>query len=251
MDKNLRLFSSTLHKAVWRTSIDYFPLEYSTANIKDPELLQSCQEFYHYIIDGLEDVLEHPEEYRDIPEKYLIIFCGILTFHHYMLERFLEKACIKEKDHLVIDNVEYDNLLCWVKKKICNRELKLDCLMKTLGRKGIRITRDENQTVIRNDRYPHMFYSAALLKQVAVNYYNRTKRTPEQFKLLDFVSIGNERRKLILEDVIAPLYDDEKEYVYRFVDETKKKVRLTCSCRLWYYRTSKFKYKGKVLFLAN
>ena len=55
MDRNLREFTSPLQKNVWRTSIEYFPPEYSTSEIEDSELVQSCYELYHYVTDGLDD----------------------------------------------------------------------------------------------------------------------------------------------------------------------------------------------------
>ena len=121
-------------------------------------------------------------------------------------------------------------------------------LLKSLDRKGMHIERGDKQSRITNSRYPNMFYASALLEETAANYYKRTKRSPQQFRQLDFLSIGNDKRRITLEDVVAPMYDNEKEYVYKFICELKKKVRLSQSCKIWYYRTAKFRYKSKPLF---
>lgn len=252
MNRNLREFSSPLQKAVWRSYIDIYPLEYSISQIEDHELRQSCHELYDYTMEGMIDFAEHPEAYDFIPPDRLNRY-EIYAFHHTFMETILSIACVKEKNGIRIDNVEYDSAIARMERKLKNskildRTFTMTDLLKTLDRRGICMNRDEIQISITNSRYPQLFYAAALLEDTASAYYRRTKRSPQQYRLLDFLSLGNDKRKFTLEDITAPMYDDEKELLYRFLGELRKKIRLGQSCRVWYYRSADFSYKRKPLF---
>ena len=252
MDKNLREFTSPLQKTVWRSFIVIFHPAYSTAQVEDGEYKQSCMELYTYTTDGMIDFAEHPEAYDYIPSERLICY-EVYGFHHTFIETLLSYACIREKDCILIDNSVYDSILerfenKLKKNKILDRSFTVKELLKTLDRRGICIERGETQVSITNSRYPNMFYAASLLEETAAAYYQRTKRTPQQYRLLDFLSVGNDKRKFTFDDIIAPMYDDEKELLHRFIGEVKKKIKLSQSCRIWYFRSADFSYKRKSLF---
>lgn len=73
------------------------------------------------------------------------------------------------------------------------------------------IERNETETIIRNNKYPQMFLAADLLFQADLKYYNRTKRTPQFFSLLDFREIYEDKRKWDVEDIICGLPDNQKK----------------------------------------
>lgn len=255
MNKNLREFSTPLQKNVWRSYIDIFHPEYSTSQMEDEELKQSCHELYAYTTEGMADIVDCTEAYDYIPPEHLTRY-EVYCFHHVFLENLLSHASVKEKNYILIDNDVYDNMLDSMgrklkKSKILDRSFTMKELLKSLDRKGMYIDRGEKQSRITNSRYPDMFYAAALLEETASAYYQRTKRTPQQYRLLDFLSIGNDKRKFTLEDIIAPMYDDEKELLYRFISELKKNIRLSQSCKIWYYRAADFTYKRKPLFYIS
>lgn len=250
--KNLREFDSPLQKTVWRSFIEIFPPEYSTSQMTDATLKQSCRELYAYTTEGMIDIAEHPEAYQFIPYERLGRY-EVYCFHHIFIEALLSQPCQKEKNGILIDNAEYDSVLLQIERKlkkikVLDRTFPLNELMKILDCRGIFIKRGETETRIANSRYPNLFYAAALLEETAAAYYRRTKRTPQQYRLLDFLSIGNDKRRFTLEDIVAPMYDDEKASLYQFMGELKKKIRLGQSYKIWYYRAADFSYKRKPLF---
>lgn len=252
IQKNLREFSSPLQKTVWRSYIDIYPLEYSTSRIEDDKLRQSCRELYNYTTEGMIDFAEHPEAYSFIPQDRLSRY-EVFAFHHTYMETALSLACIKEENGIGIENEIYNSMLIRMERKLKNnkildRSFAMTDLLKTLDNRGICIEQSGTQTYITNTKYQNLFYAAALLEETASAYYQRTKRSPQQYRLLDFLSLGNDKRKFTLEDITAPMYDDEKELLYRFIGELRKKIRLGQSCRVWYYRTADFSYRRKPLF---
>ncbi len=250
--KNLREFATPLQKIVWRSFIEIFPLEYSTSQMEEGELKQSCRELYAYTTEGMIDIAEHPEAYGFIPDDRLSRY-EVYCFHPVFLKNLLSHPCEKEKNSILIDNIEYDSVLAQIERKlkkikVLDRTFPLRELLKILDYRGICIKRGETQTRITNSRYPNLFYAAALLEETASAYYQWKKRTPQQYRLLDFLSIGNEKRRFTLEDIIAPMYDDEKARLCQFIGELKKKIRLGQSYKIWYYRAADFSYKKKSLF---
>jgi len=190
------------------------------------------------------DFAENPEVYNYIPQDRLSRY-EVFAFHHTYMETALSLACIKEENGIGIENEIYNSMLIRMERKLKNnkildRSFTMTDLLKTLNNRGICMEQIGIQTYITNSKYPNLFSAAALLEETASAYYQRTKRSPQQYRLLDFLSLGNDKRKFTLEDITAPMYDDEKELLYRFIGELRKKIRLSQSCRIWYFRAADF-----------
>lgn len=264
MDKNTKKFKNPLHNSLWHVYISKFPLERTTVWIKDGLLLESCRQLYHYVTDAYDDILENSQEYGIIPDE-CENWSEKTDFHINILINplrrsygsFLDIAFIRESDHLRIHTQNYDKLLKDVKNKKYNKtkifteDDIFEKLLKTLSRRGMIIERNETETIIRNNKYPQMFLAADLLFQADLKYYNRTKRTPQFFTLMDFREIHEDKRKWDVEDIICGLPDDQKEFVYKFIEYVAQKVRIGKSCEIWYYRIAEFTYKRKLLFIIR
>lgn len=264
MDKNIQEFKNPLHQSLWRAYINKFPLERTTAWIDDELLLESCRQLYHYVMDAYDDILENPQEYGIMPEEWGN-WGEKINFHINILINplrrsygsFLDIAAIRQNEYLIMNTQDYDKLLKDVKNKKYNK-IKIftedgifEKLFNTLSQRGIIIEHNETETIIRNNKYPQMFLAADLLFQADLKYYNRTKRSPQFFSLMDFREIYEDKRKWDVEDIICGLSDDQKGYVYKFIDYISQKVRLRKSCEIWYYRTAEFTYKKKMLFIIR
>ncbi len=264
-------FQSPLHRTMWNIRANLFDLERTTAWITDEALAESCRQLYHYVTDAYDDILENPQDYGLVPDGDSTDFATDkqlgekVKFHLNILYNplrrrygsFLDLAVDRKRDCLVLRTLDYDNLLKNIKNKKYNsvkvftQDGVFEKLLGTLSRRGFIIERHETETIIRNQKYPQMFLAADLLFQADLKYYNRAKRTPQFFNLLDFREIQETKRKWDVEDIIGGLYDDQKKNVYSFIDYVSQKIKFGKSCKIWYYRTAEFTYKGRELWLMR
>jgi hypothetical protein len=226
MDKNIHEFNSPLHRRLYYQSAALIPIEKSTEWIKDKELKESCYQFYNYISNAFDDILEHPaENYIDpfdpaFDDIYHIdsAIIGNIIFHKSIIGIFLMAAYDAKDDCIEIENNDYDKLIKNTRSKynkhVKNCGLKLNYtfndLLLNLSRRGILITRTENQTIISNTIYPKMFLSAKLLYDACEVFNKKMKRGSQWFINLDFRAIENALRKVELDDIFSPLTPHEK-----------------------------------------
>lgn len=260
LDKNTAAFSSPLHQTLWRAYIEYMSFERSTQGITDEKLLASIRDFYGYIQDGLNDMLACPGAYGIDPEERAT-FCGKSDFHRIIVEQWFTIALAWDADSLTMASPDYEKLMKNLKGKLKQSinftdSFTFDDLINTLKRHGMVIVQNEAETVVTNTVYPRMFQSAGLLHQAAVRYYDKNKRSPQCFRMLDFRSLAP-KRKIELEDVIDPLSDEQKKYLAALIAYVSAKVTLKVKAELWYYRAASFcinnvtNYKKRYLFLVT
>ena len=213
MEKNIVEFESPLHRRLYYLSAALIPFEVSTAWIKDEELLESCRQFYNYVNDAYDDILEYPiENYIDPFDPALDntdngnLIADSLEFHRSILDTFIKAAYIIENDSVMCKKTEYDKLiknrknifLTNVRGSKFKIPFKFDDLMINLSRRGIVIKYFADDIVITNEKYPQMFLALKkMYEAVGLN--------------TDFRFIENPSRKRELEDIFYPLMPHEEK----------------------------------------
>lgn len=263
MEKNIVKFDSPLHRRLWYQSANLIPIEKSTALINDKALLNSCYQFYHYVNDAFDDILENPKENYFDPFDAAFdninngnVIAANLTFHKSIIEKFLCVAFITENDLIAILNTDYDKLIRNMKNtysiNVRDGNFKLSYtfndLLANLRRRGIVITRTEDQTIITNEKYPQMFLSARLLNDASKVFNQKTRRGPQWFMNLDFRAIDNPLRKAEPDDLFDPLMPKEKELVDELLNIASQKKLRKNYWNLMGVRTIEFTYNKSHLF---
>jgi len=232
------------------------PIEMTTEWIKDERLLESCRQFYSYVTETYDDILEDPHEYEIMPD-YPNENIERIDFHVNLIEKSVDIAAAADYERLVVKTADYDKFMKtrktgdmqFNKIRVYGDALLFKKLLGALQRRGMAVQRNETETIITHGRYPQMFLAAHLLHQAELKYHGRVNRTPQFLNMLDFREIQADKRKAEIEDVIYGMYDGQKKLIYKFIGYVSQKVKLGKSCfKLWYYKSVDFTYDKKLLF---
>lgn len=243
------------------------PLEISTAWITDDEeLLESCRQLYHYVVDGYDDILNNPEEnfvdpldpvFDTRPGNRDMVWDSMRfhrDFHRDFLIALFRYAFLIEIDAIVVKNEDYKKFLLKRKLKFPKEKdikerfiipFSFQDLMTTLSRRGIVIMQLEHETIIKNAKYPQMFLAFERLFQAVEAFHAKTRRTSQWFLNMDFRAIENPFRKPELDDLFYSLTLDEREVLDKlnsFAEQKKLKCKHRNMCGI---RDTSFRFHDK------
>ena len=167
-------FSSDYQRTIWQYGTHIVPLDVSLADVEDEETCEGCRQIYDCIIEILEDMYNHPEEYTEIPRLYA---AGFLSW-------------------IVIGS-----------KPMKRHSNEFSHFLQKIPRFGFEY--DEDLAAWSNERYPllfeylpHLISLAKERKQNLGGYYERC-----DFRLFA------KRIILTLDDLLRPLSDVERTFI--------------------------------------
>jgi hypothetical protein len=254
-DKNQKEFLSETHKAIWDAGTHIIPIEVTIPHeINDklpPYLIESCFQFYKYILHLLSDIYENPDVYEPFQFQDRRI-----SIQYKFIVPFADFGLVGEagEDFLIINRSVFDKLfLKQIKSKTYQKDSKtiisLEQRIRILERTGLKISYKGNDAILKNILFPNIFYAIREMAQVSSDEKGSGDNS---FTYCDFRKLCKDYKYDKFENALVFLNDEDKS-IARELDSIAKKYKLTRSIKSGYcpgYEVI-YKYKNAVVMDFN
>jgi len=194
-DRNQTEFPSAIHRAIWAVGKNIIPFEKSTAEIKDPEILEACKQVYTFSMKLYSTMYAHPERFHlSYGRNYLQANGAVTSFIRELASFFQSRSCSFEKNTVTLT------------PSICDE--KGYATIQHLTLLGITLTNKDNCTVLYSEQYPDLFHGFKLLFDGSL----RRKVNCEFYYIACDFSVILPRYRRTPEDKWLTLSDKEKRH---------------------------------------